>query len=87
MKSKLLILVAVVGLFAGYVIAAEQETIKMGDAMEAAVAEGTDAAMDMGEAVNAVAEEAAVETEAAVEAVEESMNSMLDKAVEGEVAK
>ncbi len=58
MKSKLLILVAVVGLFAGYVIAAEQGSMKMDETRDAAVVEGTDAAMDMGETLNVAAEEA-----------------------------
>src|SRR3989338_8661382 len=67
MKSKLLILVAVVGLFAGYVIAAEHEhgSMPMGETMDAAVPAGIDAAHDMGEAagtaepaVEAVADQA-----------------------------
>lgn len=94
MKSKLLILVAVVGLCAGYVIAAEHPGMKMGETMDAAVVEGTEVAEVAAETANVAVEAAAEETEAvaeetetAVEEMEVSMNSTMDKAVEGEVAK
>lgn len=91
MKSKLLILVAVVGLCAGYVIAAEHPGMKMGETTDAAVVEGTEVAAETANvAVEAAAEDVEViaeETEAAVEEMEVSMNSTMDKAVEGEGAK
>ena len=83
MKSKLLILVAVVGLFAGYVIAAEQGSMKMDEPMDAAMEEGMDMTSDMDESMNAMTEE----TANAVEDMGETMDPMMDKAVEGEAAK
>ena len=90
MKSKLLILVAIIGLFAGYVIAAEKGSMQtMDEPTDAVATEGADMANDMGdmgemgESMNAAAEE----TVNSVEDMGESMNLMIDTAVEGEVAK